>query len=419
MKKIIKNYKSSIILLISIIIGSIIGIIFKSDASVLSPFGDLFVNLLLVAVIPLIFITISSSIAKIRKPKRFGKIMTSTIFIFIITTLITVVFSFMSIKLVNLINSSDISSIEEAFDYTLVEDEIELNLLERTVDMISTNDFANLLSTDNMLALIVFSILFGVSINMSKSKGRKVTELLDSLNEVIMNYIKVIMYYAPVGLGCYFASLVGSLGTTIAVGYLKTFIVYLIICLIVYFIFYSIYAFIAGGKKCFIAFWSNMLPVSLTALGTCSSAASVPTNISCTTNIGVPEDIAQTTVSLGTNFHKDGSTIGSVFKIMFLAALFGTSISTLSETFEVLGIAIIATLLVSAIPLGGGTISELLIISMMGFPVAALPILTIIAAVIDAPATLLNVTGDTSSSLLITRLVEGKNWLKKGNIQYD
>lgn len=412
MKKLFNNYKSTIILLTSIFIGALIGFIFKEDASILSPLGDLFLNLLLIAVVPLIFVSISLSISKMNKPKRFGKIMASTIFVFVITTLITVTLSFIIVKFTNLININDSDSIRNAFDYTLVEEKIEINLLERTVNMISTNDFVNLFSTSNLLALIVIAILFGLSVNMSKKKGTKVIELLDSLNTVIMNYIKLIMYYAPIGLLCYFASLIGTLGTTIAVGYLNTFIIYLIVCIIVFFVFYSAYAYIAAGKKGFIAFWKNILPASLTALGTCSSAASVPSNITCTKNIGVPEDIAETTISLGTSFHKDGSTIGSVFKIMFLVSLFGTSISTFSETLEIFIIAILATLLISAIPLGGGTISEMLIISMLGLPVAALPILTIIAAVIDAPATLLNVVGDSSSSMLISRLVEGKNWLK-------
>lgn len=412
MKKIFTNYKSTIILLISIILGGLAGFIFKEDITVLAPLGDLFVNLLLVAVVPLIFLSISSSISKMNKPKRFGKIMFSTVFVFMITTLIVVSFAFLITKTVNLINVSDENTITNAFDYTLEEETIELNLLERTVNMISTNDFVNLFSTDNMLALILISVLFGVAVNMSKKKGQKISALLDDLNTVIMNYIKIIMYYAPIGLFCYFASLIGTLGTSIAIGYLRTFVIYLIVSMIVYFVLYSLCAYVSAGKKGLKSFWKNIIPASATALGTCSSAASVPANITSTKNIGVPSDIAETTISLGTSFHKDGSAIGSVFKIMFLVSLFGTSVSSFSEISEVYLIAILATLLVSAIPIGGGTISELLILSMLGLPVAALPILTIIATVIDAPATLLNVVGDSSSSMLIARLVEGKNWLK-------
>ena len=219
------------------------------------------------------------------------------------------------------------------------------------------------------------------------------------------------MYYAPIGLGCYFAALVGSFGETIVVGYLKTFVIYTVVAVAFYFIMYSLYAFIAGGIKGVKVFWKNVLPSTATSLATCSSAASIPVNIECSKKMGVPDDIAETTIPLGTSFHKDGSIIGSVFKIMFLVCLFGTSLATTGDVLGVLGVALLANLLVTAVPIGGGTISEMLIITMMGYPVAALPILTIIATIIDPPATMLNVVGDTASSMVVARVVDGKEWL--------
>ena len=221
------------------------------------------------------------------------------------------------------------------------------------------------------------------------------------------------MYYAPIGLGCYFAALVGSYGASIAVGYLKTFIIYTVVAILFYIIMYTVYSYIAGGKKGVITFWKNVLPATITSLATCSSAACIPVNVECTKKMGVPNDIAETTVPLGTSFHKDGSIIGSVFKIMFLVCLFGTSLATTGDVLGVLGVALLANLLVTAVPIGGGTISEMLIITMMGYPVAALPILTIIATIIDAPATMLNVTGDTVCSMLVARIVDGNDWMKE------
>ena len=270
-----------------------------------------------------------------------------------------------------------------------------------------------MLSKDNIIAVLVFSILFGVAINMAGEKGKQVKEFVQSANDVVANIVKIIMYYAPIGLGCYFAAFVGSFGASIAVGYLKTFVVYTIVAIAFYFVMYTIYAWIAGGTKGIRAFWKNALPSTLTALATCSSAASIPVNIECSKKMGVPEDIAETTIPLGTSFHKDGSIIGSVFKIMFLVCLFGTSLATTGDVMGVLGIALLANLLVTAVPIGGGTISEMLIITMMGYPVAALPILTMIATIIDAPATALNVVGDTVSSMMVARVVDGKDWMNK------
>lgn len=410
MKKILKNYKFSIILLTSIILGGIIGLIFKDKALVLSPFGNLFINLLLTIIVPLIFLTITTSIGNMKEPKRLGKILRSIILVFIITSLISVFIGILSTR-INLVNSKDSTKIKEILDYSIKENKEELNILDRTVNAISTDDFVKLISKDNIIALIIFSILIGLSINLSKEKGKKALEVLNSFNEVLQKLINIIMYYAPIGLCCYFASFVGQFGTSIALGYLKTFIMYTISCLVVYFIIYSLYAYIAGGKIGFINYWKNIIPSTLTALATCSSAACIPINTKCAKLVGVPSDIADTTIPLGTSFHKDGSIIGSVFKIMFLVNLFNMDVSI----FKILWTSLIATILITAVPIGGGTISEMLIISLMGFPISSLPILTIIATIIDAPATVLNVVGDTASSMLVTRIVEKKNWIKKGN----
>lgn len=411
MKKFLKNYKSYLILIGSIIIGTIAGLVFKEKTLIVSPLGDLFLNMLLVTVVPLIFLTLSTSIGRMKQPKRIGKILGTIILVFIFTSIVSVFVGLGTSKMFKLVDVKDTNSIKEVLtENTKVEKE-DVNFLQRTVDTISVNDFSKVLSKDNMIALIVFSILFGISINMSKSKGEKLLNVLESANHVVQTFIKLIMYYAPIGLGCYFASLVGTFGGEIAVGYGKTFIIYTVVAVLFYFIVYSLYAFISGGKKGFVSYWENILPATLTSLGTCSSAASIPVNTMCAKNIGVQDDIADTTIPLGTSFHKDGSIIGSVFKIMFLVCLFNSDVSSL----KILGVALLATLLVTAVPIGGGTISEMLIITMLGFPVSALPILTIIATIIDPPATMLNVVGDSASSMLVSRIVDGKHWMKKRN----
>ena len=416
MKKLLSNYKSTIILLVSIIIGAIVGFIFKERATVLSPLGDRFLKLLLVVITPLIFLTITTSISKMKSPKRLGKIVGATFLVFIITSIIAVLIGFASTYFIKLVKPEDGEKIKQSLQETTDEEtqeNEEIGILKRTASLLTVNDFTKLLSKDNIIALLVFSIIFGLAINVTGEKAKPVVDFLESANEIINNVVKLIMYYAPIGLGCYFAALVGSFGEMIVVGYLKTFVIYTIVSILYYLIIYSIYAFVAGGKKGIRLYWKNVLPATATALGTCSSAASIPVNIECSKKIGVPEDVAETAIPLGTSFHKDGSIIGSVFKIMFLVCLFGMNVSTGTGILGVLAIALISTLLVTAVPIGGGTISEMLIITMLGCPTAALPILTIIATIIDAPATMLNVVGDTASSMMISKIVDGKNWLKK------
>ena len=413
MKKFFKTYKSIIILLAAIVIGAIVGIVFKEKAAILSPLGDIFLNLMFVIIVPLIFLSISTSISKMKQPKRLGKIMITIVAMFIVTSIVAVFVGIAVAYPIKLVNSEDgekiRSSLEEKNIDENISEEEEQTILSRTVEAITVNDFSKLLSKDNIIAIIVFSVLFGIAINMTGEKAKPVENFLNSAYEIIMKLVNLVMYYAPIGLGCYFASLVGTFGGEIAVGYARTFIIYTLVAILFYIIVYTVYAFIAGGKRGIIAFWKNIIPATITSLATCSSAASIPVNSEAAKKIGVSPDIAETMIPLGTSFHKDGSIIGSVFKVMFLVCLFGTS----AGIGQIILVSLIANLLITAVPIGGGTISEMLILTMMGYPVAALPILTIIATIIDPQATMLNVIGDTSASMLAARIVDGKDWMDK------
>ena len=407
MKKIWKNYKSTIILLLSIIIGTIIGLIFKEKACILSPLGDIFLNLMFVIIVPLIFLTITSSIIKMENPKRLGKIMITILIVFAVMSIIAALIGVVSSYTIKLIDSKDINNLTNLLNQDVVISE-EVNILQKTANLLTVNDFYKILSKENIIAILVFSIIFGFAIRKSKDKGKRVFELILSLNEVVINIVNIIMYYAPIGLGCFIATLIGSYGSVIAIGFLKTFIVYTLVCIFIYVFVYSAYVFLVSGKKGLKAYWKNIIGPSTTALATCSSAATIPINIKYTKEMGVPSDIAETTIPMGTSFHKDGSVIGSAFKIMFLIYLFGKDINILT----ILGVSLLSTLLITAVPIGGGTISEMFILQILGFPSSALPIISIIATIIDAPATVLNVVGDSCSSLIVARIIDGKNFLK-------
>lgn len=410
MKKILKSYKLTIILILAIVIGGIIGVVFGEDATVLSPFGDVFLNLLLVSIVPLVFLSITTSIAKMKEPKRIGKIAKSIVLVFAFTSLVAVMIGIFTTKLVRLVDVDSSRVIKEGLVKQVDGKEVSLDLLSRTAQLVSVDDFSKLFKRDNVIALVCFACLFGLAIRKSGKKGEDALRVLCSFNEIVLQFVDLIMYYAPIGLGCYFAAMIGTMGAAIAAAYVRTFVLYFVVAIIFYFVVYTIYAYMAAGRKGVLLFWKNVIPTTLTSLATCSSAACIPVNIKTAKKIGVSDDIAEVVIPMGTSFHKDGSIIGSVFKIMFLVYLFeGGDVNNL-ELVKVIGIALIATLLVTAVPIGGGTISETLIISLLGYSMSCLPILTIIATIIDAPATVLNVVGDTSSSMLVSRIVDGKAW---------
>nr|WP_312469719.1 dicarboxylate/amino acid:cation symporter [Neobacillus sp.] len=413
MKSIFKNYRFTIILLSAIVIGGAAGLFFGPKTAVVKPFGDLFLNLMFMMIVPLVFFSIASAIANMNGMKRLGKIMGSILVVFLVTASVAAILGLAGASIIHPLENTDISSIKEVMNHSSVETDAEkLTFLDHLVATFTVSDFNLLLSRSNMLQLIVFALLFGISTAAVGEKAKPVADFLSAASAVIMKMVSIVMYYAPIGLGCYFAAVIGDLGPQILEGYARSFVLYLILTVIYYFGFFTLYAFIAGGKAGVKLFWKNAITPSVTALATCSSAACIPVNLAMVRNMGVPKDIAETIIPLGANTHKDGSVFGGVLKIVFLFALFGRDLTSISNMLSILAVAFLVGAVMGAIP-GGGMIGEMLIISVYGFPPETLPIIAVISTIIDAPATLLNATGNTVCAMLVTRLVEGKNWMVK------
>lgn len=380
----------------------------KELVPILKPFGDLFINLIFTITVPLVFFTISSAIANINQLKRLRKVMSIMIVVFIITSIIAIFIGIISTYIAKPLTENDIENIQKSnFTQNVQTDNTKTNLLEQILSTLTVSDFSNLLSTKNMIALIVFSAIFGFATNFAKEKGTAIKDFLISGNEVMMKVVSIIMYYAPIGLGCYFATVIAELGSSIVTGYLRCFIIYTIIAILYYFIIYTLYAFISGGRKGIKIFWKNVLPPTVTALATCSSAATIPFGIKAAKNMGMSDDIAETVIPLGINIHKDGSLIGAVIKIAFLIAIFGGNIGIAS----IIGGSFVVGLLMGSVP-GAGLVSEMMILTIFGFPMEALGIIAIIGTIIDCPGAVLNGVGNISCSMLVSRFVDGKDWIK-------
>ncbi|MEK3807412.1 dicarboxylate/amino acid:cation symporter [Bacillus sp. FSL H8-0547] len=400
-----KAYRFPLILLSSVVIGGIIGLMFGEKAVFLKPFGDLFLNAMFTVVVPLVFFTIASSIANMGGTKRLGKIMGSMLAVFLFTGLIAAIYMTAVVKI-----------IPPAQGVTLQLEKPEamedVTLADQIVSTFTVPDFVELFSRNNMLAMIVFSVLVGLSVSMIGEKGKPFASFLASGSEVLMKLVSIIMYYAPIGLGAYFATLVGEYGPMLLGTYFRAGVMYYAAAFIYFIIAFTVYAFIAGRKQGVTVFWKNMLSPTITSLATCSSAASIPVNLEATKKMGVSADIRETTVPLGAALHKDGSVLGGVLKIVFLFGIFDMSFSGFGTITSVILVAILVGTVMGAIP-SGGMIGEMLILTLYGFPPEALPIIAAISTIIDPPATMLNATGDNVSSMMVSRMVEGKNWLKK------
>lgn len=416
MKRIWENYKSSLLLIFSIIIGGIIGAILGPKATVLEPFGQVYLNLMFTLIVPLVFFSVSSSIANMSGMNRLGKILLNIIVIFLIMGLISGALGILGAIIFNPTKGLNADAVKNILSMSAqAQDSEKVSLAQQLVNTVTVGDFSGLFTKSNMLQILVFSVLFGISTALAGEKAAPVKNLLSAGSEVLMKMIHIIMYYAPIGLGCYFASVIGQLGTQIIGGYLKVFLLYLGLSVIYYFGFLSIYAYIAAGKQGFKTFWKHVVAPSITALATCSSAASIPVNLTAVKKIGVSNDIADTAVPFGVNTHKDGTVIGGVMKIVFLFGLFGKGFTSIPMILSILAVSFLVGAVMGAIP-GGGMIGEMLILSVYGFSPNLLPVLAVISTIIDAPATVLNTTGNTVGSMVVARFVDGKKWIDKKSL---
>ena len=403
--KFLKNYASSLILLIAILIGGFLGIILGEKAIIFEPIGNLFLNLIFTLLVPIVFFSISSSIANMENSKKLGKILGTTIIVFAITAIISGIIGVISFKLFNPTNNLDSSIFNNLLSSTGSIEQENVGIIQKIVSSITVNDFSGLLSRSNMLALILFSILIGFATMLSKEDGKPFAAFLKSGSIVTMKMMGLIMYIAPLGLGCYFATVVGQLGSQILGGYIKVFILYIVVSIIYFFGFFTIYAYIAGKKQGVKIFWKNATPPAVTALATCSSAACIPVNIDAAKKMGVSDTLANIVMPLGVNIHKDGSIIGGIFKIMFLFGIFGKDTDNIGTLLIILAVGLLIGAVVGAVP-GGGAIGEMLILSIFGFPAESLAIMLVIATIIDAPATLLNSSGNTVCTMMISKFMK-------------
>ena len=398
MRKKLKNYVFTIAVLVSIVVGTLIGIYFPDFATSIKPLGDIFLNLMFTLVVPLVFFSISSAVANMLDLKRLGNILKKMFLVFFITCFISATIMVIGVTIFNPAEGTNILvETSEAVESG--------NFLEKIASALTVTDFNNLLSKSNMLPLIIFTLLFGVGVSSLGEKGKKLSEILNLASLAMMKVVKFVMYYAPIGLCAYFASLVSTFGSSLLEGYAKAFIIYTVIGIIYFLVFYSLYAFIAGGKEGLKSFYKNVLPPFATSLATQSSLASLPSNLDATKNMGVKKDVRELTLPIGTTMNMHGSVMSSILKIAFLFTVFGETFGGFGVIITAILISILSGMVMSGIP-GGGLIGELLIVSLYNFPLGAFPIIATIGIIIDAPATALNVIGNTTSTMLISKFVE-------------
>ncbi len=404
----LKSYSFSIILIISIVIGSVFGLVLKAHAEIFKPLGDIFLNLLFTIVVPLVFFSISSTVAKMTDMKRLGRIVGWMFVVFIVTGLIAAIIMVIGVKFY-----PPTEGIQIGLHQPVNMEKVTVS--QQIVHTLTVPDFMELFSKKNMFALIVFSFLIGLSASAAGETAKHFTDFLVAGNEAMTRAIGYVMFYAPVGLGAYFAYLVGTFGPQLFGSYLRAMTLYYPLALAYFVVGFSFYVWLSGGVKGLKIFWLNILPPALTAWGTGSGLATLPVNLEAAKKIGLPEDIREVVVNIGASVHSDGSSLAAVMKMALLFGIFGKPFFEPQTLLAVVSVALLCGTVISGIP-SGGMLGELLIITVFGFPIESMPIITMLGTLVDPPATMVNVVGDNVCGILVARVMNGPKWMDKKEV---
>ncbi|MBR0532116.1 MAG: dicarboxylate/amino acid:cation symporter [Bacteroidales bacterium] len=394
-----RNYIQTLLLLLGVSIGAACGALAGSSASIVKPVGEIFLNLTFVLVVPVVFFSVANSVRKLTTERKLWRVLSRAVLVFLAGSVVAGVLTWIICGFWNPLGGYATRIPPER----MVIEGVAIggrDLLSTIENMFTVSDFHMILSKDNLIPLIVFSALFGAATSLSSAKGETMVRFLESGMEVVMEFMRILMYAAPVCLGCYFADLVGSLGGQIVSSFVNSMLLYLVVTLILFFGVNSIYVALAGGKERLFSYWRNITEPSLLAVATCSSAATIPASIKSAKRMGVDDSVAESVIPLGINLNKDGSVVSSVLKTMFVVSFYGLGgYGCLS----IVAIGILASLVVGAIPVGGMT-AEILICAILGVDPEFAATLLVISTLVDIPATLLNTADNLVSAVWVDKL---------------
>ena len=403
---VMKNYRFLALMFGGMILGALTGAFFPDFGLAIAPFGTVFINMMFCVVVPLVFASIANSVASVRSRKRAGKIMGTTVITFIVTGAIAAVIMFVIMKVFPPV-------LEPWTDMETQAMGEHASLADMIVNFFTTDDFVGLLSRNAMLPLIVFSIFFGFATNLVGGPDHIIGKFLNGLTEVMMSFVQIITYYAPIAFFAIFADLVATYGAEVATGYGRALIVYYPLCFIYIFTAFPLFAYLGGGKHGIKTMFQHIARPAMMSLGTCSSTATIPTNLKEAEDTGIPKDVAEMVIPMGATMHMDGSCFSCVLKIAFVMGAMGADMSW-SMMPAVIAVAVLSSVGMSGVP-GGGYIGEYIMCTIF-FPQhveVAFPILVALGNLCDPAATMINSSGDYVVSYIVARITDGKDWLDK------
>ena len=380
------------------------------------PFGTIFINSLKLIAIPLILASLIKGISDLKDISKLSMLGSRTIALYLTTTVIAVS---IGLTVVNIVKPGKSINNETRIDLLkaygddieskreLADNQKETEPLKPLIDLVPDNIFLSLTENKNMLQVIFFSIFFGIGlILLPKKKSKSVKKFIDSLNHVILKLIDIIMNLAPYGVFSLLASLVVEAPSLSLFKALGMYSITLLLGLVIMILFYSLIIKLYANQN-LKSFFKGISPAQLLAFSTSSSAATLPVTLECVNKkLKVDKEISSFVLPIGATVNMDGTSIYQAVAAVFIAQAFGIDLSLTSQ----LGIILTATLAsigTAAVP-SAGIVMLVIVLSQAGIPEAGLALVFAIDRPLDMCRTVVNVTGDASISLIISKSIKRK-----------
>ena len=390
---------------IGMLAGIIVGLLFIRNPAFttdyLKPIGTIYINLLKFLVVPVVLFSITDGVISLKDLKRVGSVGLKTFIYYMFTTALAVVIGLVVVNLFKgyfpALSSADLGALE----YTAKETPKVMDVI---VNIFPSNLVQPMVNAD-MLPVIVIAIFFGAGVLAAGEKGEKIGEWINCMNEVVMKIMMMIIEFTPYGVFCLMAnvvavngaSIVGTLALVIGVAYIG----YIIHVVVVYGLSVKFLS-----KMSPIAFFKGIAPAMMCAFTTTSSNATLPLNIECCNDLGAEPEISSFVLPLGATINMDGTAIYQAVCAVFIACCYGIDL-TLSQMAMIVLTATLASVGTAGIT-GAGMIMLAMVLTSVGLPVEGIAIIAGVDKLFDMGRTTLNITGDATCALFISRIERDK-----------
>ena len=390
---------------IGMVAGILVGLLFIKNPQIttdwIKPIGTIYINLLKFLVVPVVVLSIADGVISLKDLKRVGSVGVKTFVYYMCTTAIAVVIGLVIVNLFKgafpVLPGAELGALE----YEAKEAPSVMSVI---VNIFPDNFFKPMVNAD-MLPVIVISIFLGAGVLAAGEKGKKIGELINSGFEVFMRIMMMIIKFTPIGVFCLMInvvavngpSIVGTLAIVIGVAYIG----YLIHVIVVYGL--SV-RFLAGMNP--LKFFKGIAPAMICAFTTTSSAATLPLTIECSNNLGAEPEISSFVLPLGSTINMDGTAIYQAVAAVFIACCYGIDL-TIGQMAMIVLTATLASIGTAGVS-GAGMIMLAMVLTTIGVPVEGIAIIAGVDKLFDMGRTTLNITGDASCALFISRLERNK-----------